>query len=401
MLRAYADLRRSGVDLLRCADRLLPSWSVIHRTGLPRGRDVVAAAVLGAVVLTGTAFVVDLQSGGTIGAATAAAALGAAGAWSWHRVAPVVSAVVVVAVVVAYVVAGQPYGPIMVLVALAGFAVARHRGLRVAALTCAACGLGLAAALWTRLDASHVEMTVAILLAWPGVFVVVPALAGALARTRAEAAARERAELLARGAYEERLRVAREVHDIAGHGFAVVAMQAGVALTVFDEAPRQARVSLEAIRASSERALLELQAALDTLHADAPGARDVPDLVEQVRASGVPVDLAVTGDPAGLDDQVSVVVYRLVQEALTNVVRHAGPTAAEVAIGYGEDEVRVVVRDRGPGGGTENRPGRGLRGLRERVERLHGTFTATDRPTGGFEVAACIPVATTLCGLAR
>ena len=407
MLPAYANLRRSGVDLLRCADRLLPSRNVIHRIplGVPRGRDVVAAALLGAVVLAGTALVACVRSGGTVGVVTALAALGAAGAWSWHRVAPVVSAVVVVAIVVVHVTAGQPYGPILVLVVLAGYAVARHRGLRVAAITCAACGLGLGAALWTRLDASHFEMTLTILLAWPGVFVVVPALAGALVRTRAEAAARERAELVARGAYEERLRVAREVHDIAGHGFAVVAMQAGVALTVFDEAPRQARVSLEAIRASSEQALLELQAALDTLHVDAPSARDVPDLVERVRASGVPVDLDVTGDPGGLDHRVSVVVYRLAQEALTNVMRHAGPTSAVVTIAYGENDVTVVVRDRGSGSGTASptAPGRGLRGLRERVERMHGTFTAADRPTGGFEVAASVPVATphTRSGLAR
>jgi signal transduction histidine kinase len=261
----------------------------------------------------------------------------------------------------------------------------------VAALTCVASGLALAAALWTQLDATHLEATAAILLAWPGVFVVIPALAGALARTRAEAAAREKAELVARGAYEERLRVAREVHDIAGHGFAVVAMQAGVALTVFDEEPEQARVSLEAIRTSSEHALLELQAVLDTLHADAPAARDVPDLVERVRATGLPVELAVTGGPGALDQQVSATVYRLAQEALTNVVRHAGPATAKVVIEYGEEEVAVAVRDNGGGAGHRAGSGRGLRGLRDRVEHLHGTFTASDRPTGGYEVAATIP----------
>jgi signal transduction histidine kinase len=375
---------------------------VIHRSGqdgrrvpLPRGRDAVAAALLAAAVLAGHALVAYFQPGGSLGAATVVAVLAAAGAWSWHRVAPVVSTVAVVAIVSTYVLAGQPYGPILILVVFACFAVARHRSVRVAGLTCTASALALAAALWTRLDASHLEATAAILLAWPGVFVVVPALAGALARTRAEAAARERAELVARGAYEERLRVAREVHDIAGHGFAVVAMQAGVALTVFDEEPRQARASLEAIRTSSQHALLELQAALDTLHADAPAARDVPDLVERVRASGQPVELTVTGGPGALDEQVSATVFRLVQETLTNVLRHAGPTTAEVVIGYGEDKVSVAVRDNGCGTGHRAAPGpapgRGLRGLRERVEKLHGTFTAADRPTGGYEVTATIP----------
>jgi signal transduction histidine kinase len=216
-----------------------------------------------------------------------------------------------------------------------------------------------------------------------------------------EAAARERVELMARGAYEERLRVAREVHDIAGHGFAVVAMQAGVALTVFDEQPRQARVSLEAIRTSSEHALRELQAALDTLQNDVPTAHGVPDLVERVRAGGLPVELTIRGAPRILDPQVSVLVYRLVQEALTNVVRHAGPTTAGVVIEYGTAAVAVSVGDRGSGSGSGAGAaqginsvagvGRGLGGLRERVEQLQGVFTAADRIGGGFELAATIP----------
>lgn len=380
--------------------RPVPSLDVIHlaerhgrRVPLPHRRDVVAAAVLAAAVLAGSALLAALRPGGVLAAATVVAVLGAAAAASWHRVAPVLSAVVVVAIVGTYVATGQSLGPIMILVVIACFAVARHRSARVAGLTCTVSAVALAAALWTQLDSSHLEATAAILMAWPGVFVVVPALAGALVRTRADAAARERTELLARGAYEERLRVAREVHDIAGHGFAVVAMQAGVALTVFDEEPRQARVSLEAIRSSSERAMLELQATLDTLQVDTPSAGDVPALVDRVRAGGQAVELAVTGGPGALDEQVSTTVYRLTQETLTNVVRHAGQATAEVVIVYGDDAVSVAVRDNGngsraPGGGGG---GRGLRGLRARVEQLHGTFAAADRPTGGYEVTATIP----------
>jgi signal transduction histidine kinase len=361
----------------------------LRRVLLPSRRDVEQAAVLAAAVLAGSAVVAYLQPDGALGPFTVAAVLVGGAAWAWHRVAPVVSAAVVTGVVAAYVLAGQPYGPIMVLVVVACFAVARYRGHRAATLTCAVSAVALAAALWTRLDATHLEATAAILLAWPGVFVAVPALAGALVRTRAEAAARERAELLARGADEERLRVAREVHDIAGHGFAVVAMQAGVALTVFEEQPRQARISLEAIRTSSEQALRELQAVLDTLHGDGPVAREVPELVDRVRAGGLPVALTVTGDPDGLEQQVSATIYRLVQEALTNVVRHAGPAEAEVVIEYRRDVVSVAVRDSGPG--HQGTAGRGLRGLRERVEGLDGTFVAGDRSDGGYAVAATIP----------
>lgn len=357
--------------------------------GLPTGRVAAAAVGLAVVVPFGTALVARLQPQAVFDVRGVAAILVAAAAWSWHARAPAISAAAVVATVVGYVLAGQPYGPILLFVVLASFALARQRRARVAGPVCVGAGLALAVALWTRLDTQPAHLVATLLVAWPTGFVAVPALAGALTRTRAEAAARERATLIARGADEERLRVAREVHDIAGHGFAVVAMQAGVALTVFDEQPAQARVSLEAIRSASEHALAELQATLDTLHASAPTARDVPDLVERVRVGGLPVALAITGDPGALGERESATVYRLVQEALTNVLRHAGPTAAEVDVEYGAGEVCVAVRDRGTGGAAQ--PGRGLRGLRQRVEELHGTFTARERPTGGYEVAATIP----------
>jgi len=353
------------------------------------GNGRAAAAGLAVVVLAGTALVARTQPQAVFDVRGVVAILVAAAAWSRHRTAPAISAVAVVATVVGYVLAGQAYGPILAFVVLASFALTRWRDARTAVPVCVGAGLALAAALWTRLDAEPHAVTVTLLVAWPGVFVVVPALAGALTRIRTDAMARERAALIARGADEERLRVAREVHDIAGHGFAVVAMQAGVALTVFDEQPAQARVSLEAIRSASQHALRELQATLDTLHAGTSTARDVPDLVERVRAGGLPVALAVTGDPGALGERESATVYRLVQEALTNVLRHAGPTTAEVGVEYGPREVSVVVRDRGAGGAAE--PGRGLRGLRQRVEELQGSFTARERPTGGYEVAATIP----------
>jgi signal transduction histidine kinase len=370
---------------------------VIHRYGrlsgyaLPSGRVAAAAAALTVVALAGTVVVDRLQPQAALDARGVAAILVAAAAWSWHRVAPAAAAVVVTAAVEAYVLAGQPYGPILGLVMLVSFALARRRSARVVAPVCAAAGVTLAGVLWTRLDTQGPVVIGTLLLAWPTVFVVVPALAGALTRSRAEAMARERAALLARGADEERLRVAREVHDIAGHGFAVVAMQAGVALTVFDEQPAQARLSLEAIRTASEHALRELQATLDTLHAGAPTACDVPDLVERVRAGGLPVALTVTGAPGALGERESTTVYRLVQEALTNVLRHAGPTTAEVDVEYGAREVSVTVRDRGAGASDETMPGRGLRGLQQRVEELRGTSAARERATGGFEVEATIP----------
>ena len=365
-----------------------PARSIVDMiANLPPARDVSAAGALAVVVVAGTVLAASLQ-GLAVGAPTVVVCLVAAGAWSWHRSAPLAAAVVVVATVAAYVVLGQPIGPIMLVVALACFAIGRHRSGPLAAGVSAAAAFVLAAAVWTRLDGTHGWGVAAILVAWPGVFVVVPCLAGALVRIRGEAAVRARRELLAAGAYEERLRVAREVHDIAGHGFAVVAMQAGVALTVFDERPGSARTFLENIRSSSERALQELQATLDVT--GEPGTYDVPALVERVRAGGLPVELTVHGAVGDLDLDRSAAVYRVVQEALTNVVRHAGGAAASVTIDHGPAGVSVSVADRGPGGGPAGH-GHGLRGLRQRVERLGGEFTAADRRAGGFEVVATLP----------
>jgi signal transduction histidine kinase len=362
------------------------------RVLLPGRREVALAVAVGAVTLAGTWVAALPQATAGIDPGTAAAVLAAAGAWAWYRVAPVVAAVAVAGVVAGHLLAGGPYGPIQLVVVLACYAVARHRRFRVAAATCGVAALVLAAALATRLDLTHPAGVAAVLLAWPGVFVVVPGLVGALVRTRVQADARERAQLLARGADQERLRVTREVHDIAGHSFAVIAMQAGVALTVFDEQPEQARTSLRAIRSSSEHALRELHAALDALSAGPPTVDDVPALVERVRSAGLPVRLDLTGDPHDLDLDASVAVYRVVQEALTNVVRHAGPTDAVVTLRCGADTASVRVTDRGDGAPEGVDPaGRGLRGLRERVERLGGTFTATSRGSGGFEVVARLP----------
>lgn len=190
-----------------------------------------AAVALGVAAIGGTVAVGAAQSSPRpLGLAGCLLILLAATGWSWRRCAPVWSMAGVTAVTAGYVTAEFPYGPIQLFVVMASYGVARRRSARTACLTCATATVVLAAALWTRLDnPSHLAITAAVLVAWPGVFVVVPALSGALTRTRASASRRERQELVSRAAFEERLRIAREVHDTAGHGFAVVAMQAGVA----------------------------------------------------------------------------------------------------------------------------------------------------------------------------
>ncbi|MEU1735660.1 histidine kinase [Streptosporangium sp. NPDC020145] len=203
---------------------------------------------------------------------------------------------------------------------------------------------------------------------------------------------------LARLIAGERARIAGEVHDAAGHGLATIAMQAGLALLMFDEHPDQVRESLEAIRATSTRALGQLRSALDLVESG-PSGHDLSELFAGVRAAG----LAVTVEPARpyVPPQLEDVVYRVVRESLTNVLRHAGPTQAAVRIAHDRDGLRVEVLDRGSGtagtpAGTAGTPveGRGLTGMRARVVRAGGSFEAGPREDGGFHVTAHFPPGT-------
>ncbi|MEV8630869.1 histidine kinase [Streptosporangium sp. NPDC051023] len=193
----------------------------------------------------------------------------------------------------------------------------------------------------------------------------------------------------------ERARIAGEVHDAAGHGLATVAMQAGVALLMLDERPDQVRESLEAIRSTSMQALSQLRSALDLIDPRVPGP-DLPGLIAGVRAAGLPVDVepAEPYIPAHLEG----VVYRVVRESLTNVLRHAGPTEASVRVANEPGALVLEVADGGGGSpgatGGQLSPaaeGRGLAGMRARVTEAGGSFSAGPREDGGFRVVARFP----------
>lgn len=208
-------------------------------------------------------------------------------------------------------------------------------------------------------------------LAWAG-RLVVPWLLGALVQTIAAKRERTRRLLIAQGAMEERAQFAAEVHDVAGHGFALIAMQAGVALLDFDSKPAQNRRCLEAIQTTSGKSLSELRGMLDTFHDEfrpVPAAELVPppeaetgervglcglvDLITQVWAGGLPVRLDLHNLGRELDAETDSVFYRVVQESLTKVLRHAGPTTAEVTVEQDEETVVVRVSDHGRGGPVE------------------------------------------------
>jgi signal transduction histidine kinase len=208
-------------------------------------------------------------------------------------------------------------------------------------------------------------------------------------------------------ATQEQLNMAQELHDGVGHGLAVIAMQAGVGLHVLDRDPAAVRTALEAIRDSARESLDALRSELAQISGaqisgdGAPrrprqGVADLDALVDRVRTAGLSVDL--TGSPGELAEPVDAVVYGVVQEGLTNVLRHAAATSVEVRLDRSEERLAVTVEDDGRGTEEGTDPatvpeeGMGLRGMRERVRALGGDFSAGPRPEGGFAVRAVLPL---------
>jgi signal transduction histidine kinase len=229
----------------------------------------------------------------------------------------------------------------------------------------------------------------------------VPAALGVVVRTARETDRRERRQELHRFAYEERLRIAREVHDVVGHSLSVINMQAGVALHVLHKRPDRIEPSLEAIRQTSKDALEELRGTLAVFRdpdggrgprAPLPGLDRLDDLVAGVASAGRTAEVRTEGAPAPLPAAVDHAAYRIVQEALTNVVRHAGGAGAAVRIEYRPAEVVVEVTDDGPARpGAVPPEGNGIAGMRERARAVGGGLTAGPRPEGGFAVRAELP----------
>ena len=221
---------------------------------------------------------------------------------------------------------------------------------------------------------------------------------------RAVEAERTREEEARRRVDEERIRIAREVHDVLAHSLSIVTVQAAAAETLIERDPARARESIGHIRATGKQALAELRSMLDVMRTGEGDARldpaasiaDVENLVAPVREAGFDVRLLVDGDLEGVPAFASVSGYRIVQEALTNAVRHASPTRIDVRVEAAPDWLAIEVDDDGIGAsgsaGANGAYGHGIRGMRERVEALGGTFAAGPREVGGFSVTARIPL---------
>ena len=227
-------------------------------------------------------------------------------------------------------------------------------------------------------------------------------------RDRAERAERTREEEARRRVDEERLRIARELHDVVSHTIGVISVQAGVAAHLLHRKPDKAAESLAAIRQASDEALGELHAMLGVLRerdgdagaaplTPAPGLAELDALVAQAAGAGVEVRVSLEGEPRRLPPAVDLAAYRVVQESLTNVVRHAQASRADITVTHHDGRVEVEITDDGkgadhPSGNGSGGSGQGIPGMRERARALGGSLEAGPRPGGGFRVRASLPV---------
>ena len=380
-------------------------------TRRPPGGDIALAAAIAVVQVAGTYLAgrhqverepFDVLAGGLLATGPAALIV--------RRRFPVAVYATAFAGTLAYVSLGYPRGPIFfsLIAAFLTVVLAGHRVVGWVGLAA-----GYVAFLWAEVvfqdDAAPGWVAMVGLAAW----LLVLAAAGEglrIRRLRAEETARTREEEARRRAGEERLRIARELHDVLAHNISLINVQAGVALHLMEEQPEQARTALTAIKAASKDALGELRSVLDVLRMTGPGGRSISEvdegapraptagledldrLVSGATAAGIDVRVVTEGDRRPLPPSVDLAAFRIVQEALTNVTRHAGQATATISLTYGDRGLTVQVEDdgrgavgHGPGGGN------GIRGMKERATALGGELEAGPKPGGGFRVIASLP----------
>ena len=417
---------RSAIARPGLSDGVLePAWPVSRRArwwrgwfapaqGLrPRPLDVLVALVIAAIQVAGTIdYSQEAPSPWALDAFAWALLVAGPAALLFRRRWPEATLAVTFAAAAGYAASGYPRGP-------AGFPT-------FAFAVASAIMMGRRAFAWGMLVVAYPAFTwlpslipdevekargfagTATNLAWLPLVGAASEIARIRLERRAERAhvAREEAR---RRASEERLLIARELHDVLAHHISLINVQSGAVLHLLDERPERARPALEAVNRASEEALGALRSVLDVLsrgvdeeeaHGEAgawapraptAGLRDLDGLVRRARAAGLDVQLAVEGEVWPLPAGVDLAAFRIVQEALTNVARHAGGGArATVRLVHGPAELVVQVDDDGRGPAGE--PGNGIRGMRERVHALGGTFAAGPRPGRGFRVRARFPL---------
>jgi signal transduction histidine kinase len=220
------------------------------------------------------------------------------------------------------------------------------------------------------------------------------------AKERHAQAVREREERARRAVADERARIARELHDVVGHSVSVMTVQASAVRRRLDDDQDQVRDALEVVERTGREALAEMRRMVGVLRhpeeapalAPQPSLGQIEKLVEQAREAGLPVELRIEGEPMELPAGIDLAAYRLVQEGLTNAIKHARAQRAEVLVRYADARLEVSVSDDGPGGGDGDSGGHGLVGMRERISVYGGDLEAGPRPEGGFRLRATLPV---------
>jgi signal transduction histidine kinase len=370
----------------------MPCWHLRHDRG-PLV-DLAGSALLAAFLVLVTPRIPIEHGDRTLDALGYSLLVGAAASLSIVRWRPRITVAVLAAILATYIVGDYPGGPIFVTGWIALFALG-YRERRANAFVGAAALSGvlvLAGAL-----SGHSEgLLHLVVVGWSAAAVFL----GDAVRTRRE----QIAGAADRAVAEERLRIAQDLHDSVAHAMATINVQAGAAAHVIERRPEAAREALTAIQRASGEVLDELAALLNVLRdpeapadrSPTPGLDDLPRLVASTTSAGLTVDLDVTGTLEGVSTPVSTAAYRIVQESLTNVVRHAGATTAKVRVTRSLAGLDVEVVDRGPGvdGAISNGTGRGIQGMRERAEATGGRLEAGPGPDGGFRVRAMWPGST-------
>ena len=326
----------------------------------------------------------------------------------WRLRAPATVLLATFTVVLAYRLLGYPAGPsyIALIVAFLGCAVLAGR---IFAYTVLAGGYGVL--VWTVPLVTGRDLPAA--LPATGIAVWLTALvitaegirarraAAILAAERRAAADRARAEQERRRLSEERLQLARELHDVLAHSLGVIHMQSAVTLELSRPEQEEVRVALETIKLTSREALVEVQVVLEALRRPDDSApltptaslSDLDGLLRRARDAGLEVTTRIEGSPVALPVTVDLAAARVIQESLTNVLRHSGGRSADVLIGYGDDDLRLEVTDPGPSRpGDSPGSGTGIAGMRERVGALDGSLQAGPDGSAGFAVRAWLPL---------
>ena len=296
---------------------------------------------------------------------------------------------------------GYNAGVLPLILLFGGYFVAVARPTREV-LACTAASLGCFGLLWWAPIGAPFGAAEAFTSALAVAIVLTFGRTGRLRVDLAEARAQAAEEAARRRSTEERLVIARELHDIIGHSLGTIAVQAGVGQHLIANAPEKAAEALDSISRISRNSLDEVRAVVGALREDepsyhpAPGLADLPDLVQTVRSTGLTVELTLPDNLEAIPRQTGAAVYRITREALTNVVRHAHASAATVRVDHQNGRVEVAVRDDGSGPDGEARPdigtGHGITGMRERAQALGGSLTAGASTDGGFLVTASLPV---------